>query len=186
MIDALLQADLRLSQWVVSRVGQSDFGMGISLILAEVLIVFCFMPLVYLWFKPQPVSARHGNKKAVMLALLSVVFCLALKVILSALWFRARPFVADPSLLLFPLSVDPASFPSAHAMLAFTVGASFWFSGVKQLGGWLLLLALLIAMGRVMVGVHFPLDVLAGAIFGAGVAYLLHRESSSIKQYLPN
>jgi undecaprenyl-diphosphatase len=64
------------------------------------------------------------------------------------------------------------SFPSGHAATSFacaTVLASF----APRLAVPLYLLAAAIAYSRVYVGVHYPLDVLAGALLGVGVATAL-------------
>ena len=154
-------------------------------ICANVLILI-FAPVLYvLWQRPQPVSAHHGNKKAVVLALLSLVFSVALKTAIAVVYTRARPFIAHPE-LYHAFHLDPGSFPSGHVLVAATLTASLWFSGMKKLSFWLLLVTLLVAFGRVAIGVHYPSDVIAGFIFGYIVTWALHRESSSLKAYLPN
>lgn len=154
--------------------------------LAQHLIIVMAFALYGLWTYPEPVSHRHGNQKAVVLALLTTIMALAIKTVVSALIFRARPFVAHPELFTLPLQVDPPSFPSAHTLVAFSIAASLWFSGVKKLGGFLLVVAVLVAFGRVAVGVHYPTDVIGGMVIALATAWFLHRESSSIKRYLPN
>jgi undecaprenyl-diphosphatase len=105
----------------------------------------------------------------------------------AAVWllFRERPFAIDPTVLSLDISVDPGSFPSAHTMLAFGIAASMLLAGYRQLGRWLIIVALLVAFGRVAAGVHFVSDVLAGAVFGIAVAWILHHESGTLKRYLP-
>ena len=91
---------------------------------------------------------------------------------------RARPFVGDPHVHpSIGLPHDP-SMPSGHAMNAFT-GAVLLAIVVPRARRPLLGLAALIALSRVYLGVHFPSDVIAGAILGAAVgataAWLLAR-----------
>lgn len=65
------------------------------------------------------------------------------------------------------------SFPSAHAMNIFAQAALFsGFYPRKRL--YFVGFALLIAFSRIYVGVHYPLDVIIGAIIGAGIGWLLH------------
>ena len=70
------------------------------------------------------------------------------------------------------LSAQPAttSFPSGHAASAFAVavGASLEFPAARLP---LAVLASAVAYSRVYVGVHYPLDVVVGAVAGAGIAY---------------
>jgi undecaprenyl-diphosphatase len=91
---------------------------------------------------------------------------------------RARPFVGDPRVHpSIGLPHDP-SMPSGHAMNAFA-GAVLLAAVVPRARWPLLGLAALIALSRVYLGVHFPSDVIAGAILGAGLgaaaAWLLRR-----------
>ena len=71
-------------------------------------------------------------------------------------------------------------------MFSFVIATSLYLSGYYKLGRFLLIVALLISLGRIFSGVHYPSDVLAGALVGIGAAWYLHREASSLKLYLPN
>jgi undecaprenyl-diphosphatase len=86
---------------------------------------------------------------------------------------RARPFVAHPSQshLLVGRSTDP-SFPSDHATGAFAIAVAIWLYD-RTLGTVFVALAVLMSFARVYVGVHYPGDVVGGAILGAAVALLL-------------
>lgn len=63
------------------------------------------------------------------------------------------------------------SFPSRHVFSASVIAAAFWYI-CPPLGALLALGALLLAPVRVLAGVHFPRDVLAGLVFGFGVGWL--------------
>ena len=85
---------------------------------------------------------------------------------------RPRPFTVHPDPA--PLTRTPLdlSFPSGHAAAAFAGAALLaWYS--PRLAVPLYALAALIACSRVYVGVHYPLDVLGGALLGLGVATAL-------------
>jgi undecaprenyl-diphosphatase len=66
------------------------------------------------------------------------------------------------------------SFPSGHAASSFAC-ATVIGAAVPRLRPWLYVLAALVAWSRVYVGVHFPLDVLAGAVLGLGLGFLVLR-----------
>jgi len=88
---------------------------------------------------------------------------------------RARPFVSFEGLnQLIATSFSHKSFPSSHATLAFALAmAVFMFN--RPLGIVMLVLAVLVAWGRVYVGVHYPMDVIAGAVLGVVASYLFYR-----------
>ncbi|WP_405534617.1 phosphatase PAP2 family protein [Streptomyces sp. NBC_00075] len=84
---------------------------------------------------------------------------------------RPRP-VLDPVPLVRQLKRQPitTSFPSGHAAsaAAFATGVALESRG---LGAVVAPVAFSVAMSRVYTGVHFPSDVLAGAVLGAGAAF---------------
>lgn len=60
--------------------------------------------------------------------------------------------------------------PSTHATVMFTVALGFLWRPRLRPAGWLLVaIALLTALARIHVGVHFPLDIVAGLLLAAGL-----------------
>lgn len=83
---------------------------------------------------------------------------------------RDRPPLANPD--PGPLVALPAtgSFPSGHATVAFACATALALA-VPRLVLPLFALAALIGWSRVYVGVHYPLDVLAGALIGVALGF---------------
>jgi undecaprenyl-diphosphatase len=95
---------------------------------------------------------------------------------------RARPCtsLAEVHALVFAAPTDP-SFPSGHAAGAFTVAGFVAFEARVHLVAKvaLFVIAIGIALSRVALGVHFPSDVLAGAVLGivAALSFSTTRKS---------
>ena len=84
---------------------------------------------------------------------------------------RPRPYEALHFTPLFPKDTKGQSFPSRHCFSAACIAvAALRVSPMAALV--LGLLALLIALTRVLCGVHYPSDVLGGLVFGAAASWL--------------
>lgn len=82
---------------------------------------------------------------------------------------RPRPYQTHADIEHFAAPLDSYSFPSGHTLhaVAFTFVALVYYPGLV----WLLLpFTLLIALSRVVLGLHYPSDVLVGAVLGALLA----------------
>jgi undecaprenyl-diphosphatase len=82
---------------------------------------------------------------------------------------RTRPCVALTDVHLLIKLTKSYSFPSAHASNFFALATffSFFYPRYKW---WYFTVALIVGMSRVFVGVHYPFDVLGGAILGSACA----------------
>jgi undecaprenyl-diphosphatase len=94
--------------------------------------------------------------------------------VVSRIVDRPRPFVADPGgVHLFARHAADASFPSDHATAAFAIATAVLLRD-RRLGVVVLAFAVVLAAGRVALGVHYPSDVVGGAALGAAVSLLLY------------
>jgi len=86
---------------------------------------------------------------------------------------RPRPVVvlSDVHVLVAPLTMN--SFPSGHTQAIFTA-AIFFIKETKKYMAVFLGIAVLVGLSRIYVGVHYPSDVLAGAIIGILVTELFY------------
>ena len=84
---------------------------------------------------------------------------------------RPRPFAADARIRAWVAPLDEFSFPSGHTLhaAAFTIVA---LAHYPLLAGLLVPFAASVAMSRVVLGLHYPSDVLAALGIGAGLASL--------------
>lgn len=127
----------------------------------------------WLWFAGQSERERTMNRRAVLLIGLGVIFTNALIKDLSYVYFRPRPFATETVQLLF-YRPSVSSFPSVPIALAFCFAAGAWYSS-PRLGKALALLGALYGLARVYAGVHYPSDIIGGALIGAGIVYAINR-----------
>ncbi|WP_260430595.1 phosphatase PAP2 family protein [Nocardioides sp. LS1] len=96
---------------------------------------------------------------------------------------EARPYTLFPHALLLVSRSQDFAFPSDHAVMAGAVAAGVLLAH-RRLGTLTAVAAVLMAFTRVYVGVHLPLDVVVGLLFGAAVTtlgYLLfHRPIAAL------
>ena len=103
-----------------------------------------------------------------MLAGAAALIALGVGQLMGMAYPRPRPYLEHPVHLLVR-RVHDTSFPSDHATLGFAIAVMVWQVN-RRTGAVLLLLGILLAFSRVYVGAHYPTDVLAGALLGAGVS----------------
>jgi undecaprenyl-diphosphatase len=118
------------------------------------------------------VLRRRELLSASVLAVIASGLSLAVAAIIARVVDRPRPFVAHPQIHVFLAHAPDPGFPSDHATAAFAIGAVL----LLRLGRWgipVLLAAAALAVSRVLVGVHYPNDVLAGALLGSAAAVLV-------------
>ena len=84
---------------------------------------------------------------------------------------RPRPYVTLEDLRIIIPRPSEYSFPSGHSSSSFAAAVSFYRLLPKKLGIPAIVLAGLIAFSRLYVGVHYPTDVLAGALMGIVLSY---------------
>lgn len=122
-----------------------------------------------LWFLDRPGSALRWRLVTVS-ACTAAGLGLLVNQAIGHIWFRERPYAAHPGhadLLASP-SGDP-SFPSDHATAAFAIAFTVLFFSMR-IGSVLLAAAGAIGVSRILVGLHYPSDVLAGAVIGLACA----------------
>jgi undecaprenyl-diphosphatase len=119
------------------------------------------LPLLY---------GRAALRTSLVMSLMGLTGLILYKCLKSTL-VRERPFIRYPAITQAMPPLDRYSFPSGHTLHA----VSFtWFAVDKfpELAWVLIPLASLIAASRVVLGLHYPSDVLAGGAIGAALALL--------------
>ncbi len=126
--------------------------------------------LVVFWF-----SGDERWRRVVVHAIVALLLANLLVKVSNLLWFRPRPFTYHDVTMLFYYPSD-SSFPSNAAAAIWSMAWSLWLrQRSSAIGRVALLLAALMAWSRVWVGVHYPLDVVGGALLGILAASLVER-----------
>ena len=164
--EALLKLDAGIVVWLNQGVGRfppldylvyllvSDYSVPIAMSLW----------LLGLWFTGRDAPDRERNQRAVLQAALAVGFAALLVVISNQFFFRERPFVHHQVTNLLYEPTD-SSFPANPAAVSFALAAGVWMRN-RRASLALFLLAFLWVFTRVMNGVYYPSDILAGAGMG--------------------
>jgi len=131
-----------------------------------------------LWFAGGVPAKGRVNKRLVLQAGISLLLANALVKLANLVYFRPRPFAAHEVNLLFYHPSD-SSLPSNPAAVGFSLAVAVWLIE-RRTGVLLLALATIWSLARVYCGVHYPLDVIAGAALGGFSAYLIVRHTAAL------
>jgi membrane-associated phospholipid phosphatase len=110
-----------------------------------------------------------GHREAWLICAALGPIAIGLNYVVKLVVRRQRPVLAG----FPPLGGAPSSlsFPSAHATSSFAVATAM--TRVEPLGALAFLLALALALGRPYLGMHYPSDVLVGAILGVALGLIV-------------
>lgn len=136
--------------------------------------------LIGLWFSGNSTNDIEQNRRRALYAFFAALLALGINQVISGVWFRERPYVHNPVHRLLPVSPDP-SFPSDHSTGAFSIASSV-ACGQSISGALLTVLAMLVAVSRVYVGLHYPSDVLGGMVIGLLSSWLIERNKALLEK----
>jgi undecaprenyl-diphosphatase len=84
-------------------------------------------------------------------------------------YHRPRPFSTFDNVQQL-LTSNEWSFPSGHATFFFALSTAVYLYN-KKWGTWFFVATILMTVSRVIAGIHYPSDVIGGALIGMAVAY---------------
>lgn len=178
-MNRILPADVWLFEQMRQLVGRYGWLDWIWKVGAVYLIYTVPIVLVAGWF-----WSSHTKRVAFRAGLAGIFAWEVVCKIIASLVNRPRPDVALVGVHELIFHRPDTSFPSDHAAMIFAVAMTVRLSGHRKLGNALFVIGTILSICRVMVGVHYPLDVIAGAAIGllTGLAFYWLRKP--IDKYL--
>jgi len=127
----------------------------------------------WLWYAMMGVILAFGGDERYRATL--ACLCAGTLSIVNYLWLkrvtkRKRPCQIEPHCWARLLPPDQFSFPSGHSMTAFAVATVIGLFYPSLMAG-VVFCAISIAASRILLGMHFLSDVVAGSLLGASIGY---------------
>lgn len=149
---------------------------------AAALFIAKFFATYVIWIFPALLLAGwlRGNKTVrewMLEAAVAGLLGLLINQMIGLLWQHPRPFMIGLGHTLISHVAD-SSFPSDHLTLIWALAFSFMLHPALRASGALLALCgIPVALARIYLGVHFPIDMVGAAMVAAGSAWLCNRMS---------
>jgi len=160
--------DTQLFYLLNNIAGQSLFLDGIIVFLASYMAyILVALFLVFLFFSQYP---KREKLQILLVTGISVIIArLGITELIRFFYHRPRPFLDLATNQL--LANDNWSFPSGHATFFFAMATAIYLYN-KKWGIFFFIATLLITVSRVIAGIHYPSDIIGGALIGITVAYI--------------
>ena len=158
------QLDLELFRHLNASAALAGWRLDGAIAVAQALVYLVPVLLLGLW-----IFGRAFQRLAAVSALVAGGGALLVNQLVALAWYRPRPFAAGIG-HSFLRHVADSSFPSDHVTVLAATGFALWCSGAwrtRPLGVLLLGAALVVGWARVLLGIHYPGDVVGGFAVGA-------------------
>lgn len=136
---------------------------------ATFLIWILYAGLVVLWFIDGKI-----RKEQVIHALFAGLMAWVIAFLIKGFFPTLRPFLVNGEEALVLITPTGSAFPSAHTALAFSLAITI-FMHDRKIGWWYIACALLIGIARVLANVHYPVDIIGGALIGTLIAVVVEK-----------
>ncbi|MDG6997098.1 MAG: phosphatase PAP2 family protein [Nitrososphaerota archaeon] len=149
---------------------------GLGNTVTEIMVLASTYGREYFWVGIVALMLIFGDTKTRILAVeLAALFLVGIAVgeALKHIVYRARPYETVAGIITRVSRDTDSSFPSGHALIV-SIGSAFVLLRLKHRIVSLLLTleAAVVCYSRVYVGMHYPLDVVAGVLIGVAIVFL--------------
>jgi undecaprenyl-diphosphatase len=180
MIDWLVNLDTQLFLFFNNTLANSVFDSLMPIITNDWVLRVVFLIIVVLLL----IFGKKQGRIAALLCIISVAFSDQITShLIKPIIGRVRPCHIIPDVHLLVACSQGLSFPSSHAANSFAIATLISLSYRRQV--WLLLsVAVIVSYSRIAVGVHYPFDVLAGALVGVICALAVFAANQYVTAWL--
>jgi undecaprenyl-diphosphatase len=169
-----------------SFVGRSLIFDTIIVFFAEYLVFALFFTLLayegWRWFRGEKGSARR-----LLWSMMIAGGVWLIVQIIKRLIYSPRPFLVLEDAMVLIRHGGYDSFPSGHTAFFFALGTALFLYFNRRLGIFFMIAAILVGLARVSAGIHWPIDILGGIVFGflvtIGITKLLKIVANSSQKY---
>lgn len=157
-------------QWIMSFAGKYPSLDIIAIFFAE------YLPyIIILLFVAGLLLQKDVRRRLYVIFVSGLSIIVSMGIIREALnyfLYRPRPFVVYNITPLISHEAT-ASFPSGHATTFFTIATLIFLFMSRRWGTWVYVAAGLIGLARVYAGLHYPLDIIGGAMIGVLIPFII-------------
>jgi undecaprenyl-diphosphatase len=183
MLKNLVSFDDKLFTSLNSIIGKNKAIDFVFKITSVYLVYLVPLGLLAAWF-----YFREEKIKKMLLAatVAGVVAWQLITNILGHLINRPRPIESMVGAKELVFHLPSYSFPSDHMTLIACLATYFLFAGYKKAGVWSWIIALIIGFSRVVSGMHYPGDIIAGITIGVLTAWFFWTLKKPVEKYIVN
>lgn len=173
--------DSNALRWLNSAVGHFSWFDKLVSILAVWTIYTVPIILVGCWF-----YSKYMKRATLQMVLTGVLaWPVFNKLFAHFIWSRPRPYSAtNISVKELIFHRPDYSFPSDHATLLAALTVTAWLLGFRKLGWLFFTIGIIVATTRMVAGVHYPLDIVAGVMVGAAFAFLVNALKAPLTRFI--
>tara|TARA_Y100000996_G_C22558117_1_gene656323 strand:+ start:3699 stop:4292 length:594 start_codon:yes stop_codon:yes gene_type:complete len=172
-MELLQEIDLKIFGFINRLSGNIKIIDEIAILFANDYFVPVFIGLILLfhWIGFANSNLKESAQMHVIKSIMIMVIANAIILLINQIIFRERPFVENEVNLLFYMPTD-SSFPSNACAGSVSLALGFFDKKWIKTFMFLFVLAILMSTSRIYVGVHYPIDILAG-IFISIISYFI-------------
>lgn len=165
-------------QWINDLAGRSPYLDRSMIFITNSVPYIVIAFILFLWFTTNKEKRAEKQYTAIYIVF-SCLLGLSINAILHLFYYHPRPFVAHHVHQLIPHPAD-SSFVSDHSVLVFSIACTL----LLRNDSWkypVLVWAIIVGISRIFVGVHYPADVIGGALVSYGASILVMQFSQKLE-----